>query len=63
MKVYSYREIVKIILRNNFTLARTKGDHEIYKHPDSRMITLRHGNVNRMIWQRLVKENQLQVQF
>jgi len=60
MKVYSMREAEKVILKNGFIYQRQKGSHVIYKHPDGRLISIKFASLNRMIWQRLVKENSLQ---
>lgn len=57
MKVYSYREIVKIVKSHGFELIRNKGSHHIYKNSEGRLLTLKHNDVNRMIWQRLCKEH------
>lgn len=60
MKVYSMREAEKVILKNGFIYQRQKGSHVIYKHSDGRLISIKFASLNRMIWQRLVKENNLQ---
>lgn len=64
MKVYNDREIKRILKNNGYNLQRVKGDHEIWISKNStRHITIPHKNINRMIWQRLVKENNLICKF
>ena len=64
MKVYNDREIKRILKKNGYHVDRTKGDHEIWVSDSStRHITIPHNNINRMVWQRLVKENNLQCKF
>ena len=57
MKVYNSREAKKILHRNGWIYARTSGDHTLYKK-DNKTIWIAE-NLNRMIWQRLVKENDI----
>lgn len=57
MKVYNSREAKKILRRNGWIYSRSSGDHTIYKK-DNRTIWIAK-SLNRMIWERLVKENQL----
>lgn len=63
MKVYNYREIVKILRKNKFYLASQNGSHQKFRHNDGRTLVIKEGEVNRMVWQRLVKENRLVVNF
>ena len=59
MKVYSTREFIKILKRNGYTHTRNKGDHLIYKN-GNRSVTINR-DLNRMVAQRLIKENNLEV--
>ncbi len=64
MKVYNDREIKRILKKNGYHVERTKGDHEIWVSDSStRHITVPYKNINRMVWQRLVKENNLLCKF
>ena len=64
MKVYNCREIKRILKENGYHVERTKGDHEIWMSEKSgRHITIPTKNINRMVWQRLVKENNLICKF
>ena len=64
MKVYNDREIKRILKDNGYHVERTKGDHEIWMSEKSgRHITVPANNINRMVWQRLVKENNLICRF
>lgn len=57
MKTYNSREARQILRKNGWTLARVNADHFTYKHPDhSELLTITFRGFNRMIWQRLVKE-------
>lgn len=64
MKVYNDKEIKRILKDNGYFIVRTKGDHEIWEHKDSkRHITVPYKNINRMVWQRLVKEYNISCKF
>ena len=64
MKVYNSREIKRILKDNGYQIERVKGDHEIWMSEKSgRHITVPTKNINRMVWQRLVKENNLICKF
>ena len=64
MKVYNDREIKRILKDNGYHVARKKGDHEIWvSNSSNRHITVPAKNINRMVWQRLVKENNLICKF
>lgn len=57
MKVYNSREARKIIRKNGWTLDRVNADHFIYKHPDNpKILTITFRSLNRMIFERLVNE-------
>lgn len=57
MKIYSSREAMKIIRRNGWQLARANGGaHFIFKHPnDPRILTI-DKKLNRILWERIVNE-------
>ena len=56
MKVYNTREAQKVAVRNGWVLVRTNGDHFYYKHPNhTKILTLSRG-LNRMVWERCVRE-------
>ena len=57
MKVYNSREAKKVVTRNGYTYEYSKGSHAYYKK-DNQLIVIAN-NLNRMIWERLVKEHQL----
>ena len=59
MKVYSTREFIQILKKNGFTCNRKKGDHLIFKN-GTKSVTINRG-LNRMVAQRLIKENNLEV--
>jgi predicted RNA binding protein YcfA (HicA-like mRNA interferase family) len=59
MKVYNTREARKIAEKNGWVLARSNGDHWVYKkagHP--KILTISEG-LNRMVFERVVKEYDL----
>lgn len=56
-KVYNYREFAKILQKNNFEIKRYSGDHTIFVR-DRRHVSVAR-NLNRMICERLIKENNL----
>lgn len=56
MKVYNTREARQIARKNGWVLVRTSGDHYYYKHPDhTKTLTISEG-LNRMVFERCVKE-------
>ena len=57
MKVYNSREARKVARKNGFEHEYTIGDHAHYRRGNQKLVIGR--NLNRMIWERLVKENQL----
>lgn len=56
---YNKRDIQKILLKNGWILQRSKGSHNIYKNKNGKHITVRCTKCNKMIMQRLIKENNL----
>ena len=57
MKVYNSREARKVVRKNGYTYEYSRGDHDYYFKDNQRIVIAR--NLNRMIWERLVKEYQL----
>ena len=57
MKTYKFRDFERLLKSNGFMLARTSGDHFIYKRGgETAVINTR---PNRMICRRLIKEYSL----
>lgn len=54
MKVYNSREAKKVVRKNGYTYEYSRGDHDYYMKGKQRIVIAR--NLNRMIWERLVKE-------
>ena len=64
MKVYTTKEIKRILKDNGYSFMRyAKGDHEIWINHSGNKICIKSNNMNRMVWQRLVKENSLNCKF
>ena len=57
MKVYNSREARKIARKNGFEYEYSIGDHDHYRRGNQKLVIGR--NLNRMILERLVKENNL----
>lgn len=59
MRMYKTREARRIAELNGWVLARSKGDHFFYKHPNhTKTLTISDG-LNRMVWERCVREFKL----
>lgn len=56
MKVFNSREAKRIARKNGWTLIRTRGDHNYYRHPDYRKVLCIAGDLNRIVWERCVTE-------
>lgn len=56
MKVYNSREARKVARRNGWVLVRTNGDHYYYKHPNNPNTLVISEGLNRIVWERCVKE-------
>lgn len=54
------REFESILLRNGFKFIRTKGSHFIYMNRTSHKTIAVNQHLNRMVRERLIKENNLQ---
>jgi predicted RNA binding protein YcfA (HicA-like mRNA interferase family) len=64
MKVYTTKEIKKILKSNGYSFLRyAKGDHEIWSNQSGNKLCIKSTDMNRMVWQRLVKENNLNCKF
>lgn len=60
MKEYSTREITTILKYNGFSLQRNNGGHGVFSDGKRTLSIPMHGRcVNRMLFRRLVKENEL----
>ena len=57
MKVYNSREARQVVRRNGYEYSYSRGDHDYYMKNNRRIVIAR--NLNRMIWERLVKEYEL----
>ena len=57
MKVYNSREAQKVVRKNGYTYEYSRGDHDHYIKGKQRIVIAR--KLNRMIWERLVKEYEL----
>ena len=57
MKVYNSREAKQVVRKNGYEYQYTRGDHDYYFKGKRRIIIAR--SLNRMIWERLVKEYEL----
>lgn len=60
MKTYNKREFQKILFKNGYHLDHTAGGHIIYKKDGCSSIVLGRNNCNKMIIQRIIKENSLE---
>lgn len=56
MKVYNFKEVKEILKANGFVLVRKKDSHYMYRHPKHKRLLTINNKPNRMIWQRLIKE-------
>ena len=57
-KVYNKRSFDKLLRVNGFRLDHTTGSHFIYKDNNGRTVSM-NKDLNRMVAQRLIKENTL----
>ena len=62
MRQYTQREFIKIVELNGFHYNRYNGSHAIYVNDKGRHISIPH-NVESVIALRLIKENNLNVNF
>lgn len=56
---YNPREIRNILLKNGYKPVRQTGSHIIYTNNEGKHITMKRHRCNKMIFQRLIKENNL----
>lgn len=61
MKTYNKRDIQIILRKNGYFLDRIKGSHAIYKKKGSPPITVGATGCNKMVLQRLIKQNGLKI--
>ena len=59
-KTKQLREFEPILLRNGYRFARCKGSHFIYMNRTSHKIITVNKDLNKMVRERLIKENKLQ---
>jgi len=59
-RTWTPREFEKMLKANGCTFTRFNGDHKMYKTPSGQTISFTvRGGMNRMVAQRLIKENGL----
>ena len=59
MRMYKTREARKVAEKNGWVFVRSNGDHYYYKHPNNpKTLTISEG-LNRMVFERVVKEYEL----
>ena len=58
-KIYTYKDMCKLLKKNNYQMKRTNGSHFIYSNGTNTISINYH--LNRMVAERLIKENQLEV--
>lgn len=58
-KIYSDRDIKRLLTKNGYTLSRQTGTHQIWTKPGHNPITIPR-SCNPMIIRRLIKENGLE---
>lgn len=58
---YSKRDFEVILKENGYYLERIKGSHFIYKRPNTPKTIVINKKMNKMITERLIKENNLEV--
>lgn len=56
MRIYNTREARKIAEKCGWYLVRKSGDHYHYKHPDHDKILTISNRLNRIVWERCVRE-------
>ena len=56
MKVYNTREAIHVAKRNGWFYVKSRGDHKYFKHPDSNKTLCISDNLNRIVWERCVRE-------
>lgn len=59
LRQITYRECASILRFNGFEFKHQKGSHAIWKNTNGRHISISVTHVNACVWQRLVKENNL----
>lgn len=57
-KEVRFREAEKVLRNNGFKLERINGSHHYYVKDDGKKVTI-NLKLNRMVWQRIKKENNL----
>ena len=60
---YNPRQIRKILQKNGYMPVRQSGSHIIYTNEQGNHITMKCNKCNKMIFQRLIKENNLSIKM
>lgn len=55
------REFVKILRKNGYTMTRISGSHAVFMNRNNHKHITVNRNLNRMVRERLIKENNLEV--
>lgn len=65
MKVYNCREVVKILKENGYVVISQNGSHQKWEHTITkvRFVLPTSKEVNRMMWQRMVKQYHIICKF
>lgn len=58
---HNRREIQKLLKKNGYKLVRQSGSHSIYENDEGQHLTIKLTHHNSIIFQRLVKENNLTI--
>ena len=56
---YNKRDVLKMLKKNGYSLVRQSGSHSIFENHKGDHLTVKLSSFNPMIFQRLVKENNL----
>ena len=59
MKTYNSREARKILRAYNYNYDGCKGDHFHFRHRDNGNLIVITKKLNKMVWQRICKENNI----
>jgi len=59
MGMHSTKDAHRVVVRNGFRLVRTNGDHYYYKKEGFTKLLNLSRDLNRMVWERIVKDFKL----
>jgi len=62
MRQFNFNSFSRLLRNNGFLVARTRGDHTIFKNKDGRHVSVPK-TINPCVAQRLIKENNLKSVF